>query len=108
MKNKFKLPTDLWLVASQLLSDQVESITIKTKDSVITFKRIEGRLSASIHQDGDFSKVVHHGSNSLKELVHAFESLGICVYQLIQKLLIQRFRKTEKVICIDLTPESNS
>lgn len=108
MKNINKYPFDFWSLVVSLLSKHVDSITIKTSDAVITIKRKEGQLTAMVYRTGELRAVLYHGCSSVKELVLAFESLGICISGLVRKLLVYRFKKARKPICIDLIPESKS
>ncbi len=96
---------NMFQLIHKLASTDAESITIKTGEATIVFKLEDGVVSGRIYKNESLQQVWMHGKNSIKELWAAFDALGVCLFELVKRLSMKLWKRSNGPLLIDLKPE---
>lgn len=98
--------TDVYEIIQKLLVEDARSVTIKTREGTIIFEMKRCVMVGTIYKDGSLDSVWMHSQNSYLELVAVFESLGVCIYDVIKQLVTGLLWKRNKPLLIELNPST--
>ena len=106
MSNLVRFNENVYQLIEKLMTTDAKSITISTKEATIVFELKNGSVTGSIYKQGSLDQVWMHSQNSVRELIAAFESLGVCMYNLIKQLVTGLLWKRNKPLLLELKPST--
>lgn len=92
------------------LKDLVKSaskITIKTEESVIVLTLKGNKIVTEVYESASLRKVGFHAIGSIKELCLVFEELGLCLVQVVKKLMVVKLFNKAKPLLIEYKPTNS-
>jgi len=72
---------------------------------VLTLKG--NKIVTDVYESASLKKVSYHASGSIKELCLMFEELGLCLYQVVKKLMVLKLFNRAKPLLIEYKGSSN-
>jgi len=92
------------------LNDLIKSaskVTIQTEQSVIVLTLAGNKIVTEVYESASLKKVGYHVIGSVKELCLVFEELGLCLLQIVKKIMVLKLFNRAKPLLIEYKGNTN-
>jgi len=86
------------------LLNKASELTIKTEQSIIVLSLKGNSIVTEVYESASLKKVSYHAMGSVKELGLVFEELGLCLVQVIKKVMVVKLFDKDKPLLIEYKP----